>query len=135
METMTAVDKKAYAKILSSKIPHVIENEAEYEQFLAEAQSLVRRELSAAEDQFLDLLTLLIEKYEDERFPTAAVEPATIIRELMAAQGVSQSDVAEVIGSKGNASEILAGKREVSKAQARKLGALFRVPPHLFLGL
>jgi len=132
---MTAVDKKAYTKLLSSKAPHVIENETEYERFLAEAQNLVRRELSVAESQFLDLLTLLIEKYEEQRFPSAAVEPATIIRELMAAQRVSQSDVAKVIGSKGNASEVLAGKRDVSKAQAKRLGVLFRVPPHLFLGL
>ena len=133
---MTAVDQKEYARILGTKLPGTIASEAEYKSMLSEARSLFEREvLSVAEERFLDLITLLIERYEDERFPTAKVDPIAIIKELMSAQSVSQSEFARVIGSKGNASEILSAKRGVSKSQAKRLGAFFNVPAHLFLGL
>jgi len=133
---MTIVDQTAYAAILSTKLPHVIGNDEEYERLLGEAESLIRRRsMSPAEEQFFDLLTLLIEKYEESRFALRKADPPAIIRELMAARSISRTKLAEVVGSKGNTSEILAGKREVSKAQARKLGVFFKVPAHLFLSL
>jgi HTH-type transcriptional regulator/antitoxin HigA len=53
----------------------------------------------------------------------------------MEANGVTQSEIAEILGSKGLASEMLAGKREISKSQALKLGERFHVPAAVFLGL
>src|SRR5271165_7074066 len=106
---MTTLDQSAYADMLSSKLPHVIDDDTEYERFLGEVQQLIRRQdLSVAEEQFLDLLTVLIEKYEEDRFALPLGNPPTIIKELMAAQNVSQAELAKVIGSKGNTSEILA---------------------------
>jgi HTH-type transcriptional regulator/antitoxin HigA len=92
-------------------------------------------DLSPAEVEILDLLTLLVERFEEQRYAVKPATPVEIVRELMEANGVTQSEIAEILGSKGLASEMLAGKREISKSQALKLGERFHVPAAVFLGL
>jgi HTH-type transcriptional regulator / antitoxin HigA len=54
------------------------------------------------------------------------------LRSLMEEHGLRQRDLLDVFGSRGVASVVVSGKRAISKAQAKKLAALFHVPPHLF---
>lgn len=74
-----------------------------------------------------------VERYEEEHYPIQAPEPRAALRELMTANDVSQSEVARLLGSSGVTSEILSGKRELSKNQIRKLSQRFGVSPELFL--
>ncbi len=134
---MTSLDERDYADLLRQKLPHVIRTESDNEAALREVEALMARgeELSPAEDELLALLTILIERFEEERYALSSAPPREILRELMTAHGMTQPDLAPLFRSKGIVSEVLAGKREISKAQARKLGQHFHVPPALFLNL
>lgn len=132
---MTIADKRRYAQLLSEKHPHIIRTEAENERALREVEALMARgkNLSPPEAELLALLALLIEKFEEEHYRLELASAQDVLRELMAARKMSQADVSTLFPSKGIASEVLAGKRSISKAQARKLGAHFHVPPSIFL--
>ncbi len=134
---MAEVDDRLYAALLSERVPRVIKTEAENSRALDEVEALMKRgdELSPAESDLLELLVILIESFEEERYGASTATPVDVLRELMAARGMKQSDIVSLFPSKGVASEVLSGKRGISKTQARKLGDYFHVPAAVFLGL
>ena len=81
-----------------------------------------------------ELLTVLIIDFEEKHYPTPHADPRVHLRELMTERGHTQAAVAKAIGlSRGAVSEILSSRRQISKAQAKKLAAFYRVPLELFL--
>jgi HTH-type transcriptional regulator/antitoxin HigA len=133
---MTVIYEPTYAALLVEERPHVIRTAADNARALRRIDELMRRDdLSPAEVEILDLLTLLVERFEEQRYAMKHATPIDIVRELMEANGVSQSEISELFGSKGLASEMLSGKREISKNQALKLSERFHVPPAVFLGV
>ena len=134
---MTVREESRYAELLSEKHPRVIKTEAENSRALREIEALIVREkaLTQPEIELLQLLALLVEKFEEERYPLPHASPREILRELMHAREMTQARVSKLFPSKGIASEVLSGKRGISKAQAKKLGEYFHVPAALFLGL
>jgi len=134
---MTVREESRYAALLSASHPRVIKTDAENERALREVEALIAREktLTPPEVELLQLLALLIETYEEERYPLRHASPREILHELMTARGMTQTQVSKLFPSKGIASEVLAGKRGISKAQAKKLAAHFHVQAALFLGL
>jgi HTH-type transcriptional regulator/antitoxin HigA len=71
-------------------------------------------------------LTLLIDEYEERRYPIRKATPQQTVQHLMEARQLTQKDLWKVFGSKGITSEVFHGKRSISKAQARKLAEFFR---------
>ena len=127
-------DLRQYGKLLSRVLPAVIETEQENERMLAEVNKLMgKANLSPAESKLFDLMVRLIEDFEEQHYELNASTPNGVLRELMEARGVKQRDLWELFGSKGTASEVINGKRSISKAQAKALGKYFRVSPELFL--
>ena len=94
---------------------------------------LDKKRRSAAENRYVELLSILIERYEEERDPIAAPAPLDALRELMSASGMSQAALAKLLGSSGIASEVLSGKRSLSKTHIRKLSEAFNVSTDLFI--
>lgn len=92
-----------------------------------------REDLSAEEEQLAEMLTILIEDFEAKRYPLPPVPPREALKTLMKERGLRHGDIWPVLGNKGVASEILNGKRSISKAQAKKLAEFFRVPVELFI--
>jgi HTH-type transcriptional regulator/antitoxin HigA len=130
---MTAIDV-AYGKLLSGDLPHVIHNERDHRTYLARAEELLdKKGRSAAENRYLELLSVLIERYEQEHDPIVAPDPLEALKELMAANGMTQSALARLLGSSGITSEILSGKRSLSKTHIRKLAEAFNVSTDLFV--
>ena len=78
-------------------------------------------------------LTILIENYEDKAFPLARVSPGDSLKALMEDRGLKHKDIWPVLGNKGTATEVLHGRRSISKAQAKRLAEFFRVPVDLFI--
>jgi HTH-type transcriptional regulator / antitoxin HigA len=115
--------------------PKVIESEAENEVYLAEVSKLMQigENLSPAQEKLLRLLVALIEIFEDQQYQLNPATPLEILKELMSERSLKQKDLLPVFGSQGIASEVLSGKRSISKAQAKALGDFFRVSPTLFL--
>ena len=113
---------------------HVIHTEAENERCTAVLESLLRKKnRTAGEKRLAELLTLLIEQYEEQRYGLARqAGHIDILRHLMDANGLRQVDLLGVFGTASVVSEVLSGKRELSKAHIAKLSDRFHVSPALF---
>ena len=129
------LNKEKYTQLLTETSPRVIDTEEEYERLLNEvSQIMVSGEnMTTEEAEVLQLLAVLIEQYEDQHYKIKTATPIDILQELMLVRGLKQKDLLEVFGSKGITSEVINGKRSISKNQAKALGQFFHVSPALFL--
>jgi HTH-type transcriptional regulator/antitoxin HigA len=76
---------------------------------------------------------VLIEDYAQKRYSMADASPIEVLRELMRAREMQAKDLWPIFGSKGITSEVLNGKRGISREMARKLGEIFHVSPAVFI--
>ena len=131
----TNYDPRKYANLLVEYLPSVIQTEEENEKALEFAGRLMKKgKLSPEESRLIDLLATLIEDFEEKAYPMGETSnPAVSLRELMNEHQLKQTDMFEIFGSQGVVSQVLNGKREISKAQARKLSARFRLPIDVFI--
>jgi HTH-type transcriptional regulator / antitoxin HigA len=126
--------KAQYAQLLTEFVPVAIESEAENERALKVIAGLMDVEKrSTAQKSLLKLLTVLVENFEQRRYPLGESTPLETLKELMRARSMQPKDVLPAFGSKGVVSEVLNGKRGIGKEAAKKLGALFSVPPGVFI--
>lgn len=112
-----------------------LRNEADYDWALREIERYFDKEPepgSAAADRF-DVLAALIAAYEDAHWPVAAPDAVSAIKYRMQLDGLSQADLARLLGSKSRASEILRGKRGLTLEQAFKLHKDWRIPAESLL--
>jgi HTH-type transcriptional regulator / antitoxin HigA len=131
---MITFNPTTYISLLADAIPKVIETEAEYDRMLHQVERLhFKEELTPEEDKLYDLLVALIDTYEEQQFPMPDSLPHEILQHLMECSGTRQVDLVGVLGSSGVVSEIVNGKRAISKAQAKALGDRFKVSPSLFI--
>ncbi len=115
---------------------HILRDEADYQATLADYEAFFDNQPepgSEAGDRF-ELLGLLLAKYEEDHFPMPADDPVEAIRFAMERQGLSQSDLSEVLGSRSRASEVLNRRRALSVAQIRKLSREWRIPVQALIG-
>ena len=123
-----------YRNLLFETAPKVIESEAEYEQALTITEQLHFKKNRLPEETALYLLLVtLIEAYETENYPMEPSSPHDILLHLMGSSCTRQADLVGVIGSSGVVSEVVNGKRAISKAQAKALGEYFNLSPSLFI--
>jgi HTH-type transcriptional regulator/antitoxin HigA len=89
---------------------------------------LTKRKLDDGEEMYLDALSDLVASYEDEHHSIAAASDADMLRHLMEAKSVIQTQVSRETGiAKSTISEILAGRRPFSRQIIRKLADYFKV--------
>jgi HTH-type transcriptional regulator / antitoxin HigA len=129
------INNSIYCKLLAQYQPKAIETEAENEAAILLTESLEHRQRNPEEEEeaLLELLIILIKKFEEISYPLPNIEPNKILLHLMKAQNMKQEALVGVIGSRGVVSEIVNGKRSISKAQAKILGELFHVSSSLFI--
>jgi len=132
----TAVlDERKYQKLLGKTLPVVIRTEEEYQRLLAAAKEMMEQpeqEITEEEGRLLELLGVLIEEYEDRVHPLPRTAPHKMLAHLLNEQGIKPSDLWSIL-PKSRVSEILRGRRSISKTQAKRLADFFRVPIDLFL--
>ena len=94
-----------------------------------------RENLTSGERDYLEALALFIESYDQEHEPdlTEGLSPVEVLKALMEHRGMSPLELGEIIGSKTAATDILSGKRDISKLYMAKLAAEFRVDAGVFL--
>jgi HTH-type transcriptional regulator/antitoxin HigA len=129
-------DVRKYSRLVSKVAPLIIETEAEFERADAEVGRLLRKgydKLSIEERRLLALLSRLIEDYEDRTFPVPDSPPHRTLQFLMEQNDLRQADLVKIFGSRGRVSEVVNGKRAISKSQAKALGEFFKVSPELFI--
>ena len=136
-EIVADYDPNIYANLLVECLPSVIQTEEENEKALEIAGRLMKKgdsKLSPEEGRLLDLLATLIEDFEEKAYPMGQnSNPPVALRELMFEHKLKQTDMLDVFSSQGVVSQVLNGKREISKSQARKLSARFRLPIDIFI--
>jgi HTH-type transcriptional regulator/antitoxin HigA len=131
----TLLDERRYRTLLQATLPVVIRSGAEHRRLLAAAASLMEKpddEISEEEGRLLELLGILIDEYETRAHPLPQAEPHKMLAHLLQEKGMKPSDLWPIL-PKSRVSEILSGKRAISKAQAKQLAELLRVPVDLFL--
>ena len=122
-----------YADLLTRNLPRVIKTEEENEKYIGILEEMERRaNLNEDEKEFAELLTVLIEKFEDAHYELRPSTPLEVVAELMDANDLRQKDLVDVFGTESIVSEVLNGKRELNKDHIKKLSVRFNVSPELF---
>jgi HTH-type transcriptional regulator / antitoxin HigA len=129
------INETVYGRLLRKTLPRPIRTEKENERYLRVVEHLMDLgdRLSPEQRELLELLVVLIERFESDRYALSAASPSDVLHELMEARGMKFAELAALIGSKGVASEILSGKRGLSKANITRLAGHFGVSPAVFL--
>src|SRR5262249_11332718 len=128
-------DRRKYGRLLAQTAPVVIRNETECRRVEGETSKLLQKgdKLTPEEERLLDLLSALVERYENETEDFPASPPPRVLRFLMEQNDLRQVDLVKIFGSSGRVSEAVNGNRGISKAQAKALGEFFKVSPELFV--
>ena len=97
-------------------------------------EELDRKEkLSPAEQRLAELLTLLVEDFEEKAYALKSASPLEILNELMEANSLKQKDLIDVFGTPSIVSEVLNRKRGLTIEHIKKLSRRFHVSPEVFL--
>ena len=123
-----------YTALLKKYPPKVIRTEAENEAYTQVLYDLDRRSktLTSAERELAELLTLLIEDFEERHYQLPRAKPLDVVRFLMEQHGLKQKDLVDVFGTASIVSEVLSSKRELNKEHIQRLSERFHVSPELF---
>ena len=130
------IDPKKYGRLLSRTLPMVIETEEENERMLGAVERLMAKgegNLTPEESRLFKLMVRLIEDFEAYAYPIPKVAPHEVLQHLMEARGLRQADLLPIFTSRGYVSDVVNGKRGISKEHAKELGEFFHVSPELFL--
>jgi HTH-type transcriptional regulator / antitoxin HigA len=122
------------AKMIAKGAPHVIHNDEELEAYTYALFQLTALENpSRSEQEAIELLTLLVERYEEAHFPIPAADAVSVVRFLIEQQGLAQRDLIPQFGSESAVSMFLARQRKLTIEQVRKLSTRFKLPGDVFL--
>jgi HTH-type transcriptional regulator / antitoxin HigA len=128
------INPESYALLLVKYQPKVIETEEENDRAISLAMELEHKaHRTLEEDAILELLVTLIEKFENEQYPIPEGTPHSMLLHLMESNDIKQESLVGVIGSRGVVSEVINGKRSISKTQAKALAEFFSVDVGLFI--
>lgn len=111
-----------------------IRSKKDYQTALERLQKIFDAGSGTKEGDELELLSILIEKYEDEHFPIDAPSPIEAIRFRMEQMGYKQKDLAKVIGFKSHVSELLNHKRKLNLDMVRVLHRTLNIPLEALVG-
>lgn len=106
----------------------LIKTKKDYQNALNRLEAIFDASPGTLDGDELEILALLIEKYEDKNFPIEAPDPIEAIKFRMEQMGYKQKDLEKVIGHKGHVSEILNGKRKLNLDMVRKIHSTLHIP-------
>lgn len=133
---MATVTTGNYEELLRKYAPRPIRNERTYKVRLRQVEQLMKKpKLSRAESDLLELLATLVEQYESIEHPTPTSTPDQMLAHLIEAKEVRPTDVAKATGiPRSTISAVLAGRRQMSKANIAALSVYFGVSPAVLFG-
>jgi HTH-type transcriptional regulator/antitoxin HigA len=115
--------------------PRLIHNDKELAEYTRELFDLTSRmNPKRHEEEAIELLTLLIDRYESEQSPIPDADPIDVLRFLLESNGLTQRDISTELGSESTVSLVLAGKRQLNRDHIARLSRRFRVSPAVFFG-
>jgi HTH-type transcriptional regulator/antitoxin HigA len=105
-----------------------VKTEKDYQKALKRLELIFDARPGTEDGDELDILALLIERYEDQHYPIEAPDPIEAIKFRMEQMGYKQKDLADIIGYKGHVSEILSRKRKLTLEMVRNLHEKLKIP-------
>jgi HTH-type transcriptional regulator/antitoxin HigA len=122
-----------YGVLLKETRPEVIHSEQQNAKFIAMLEKLTSmKRVTPAQKKLIEMLVVLVEKYESKYYPVPDAGPLDIIRHLMEQHGLRQKDLVDVFGTESIVSDVLNGKRDLTKDHIIRLSARFHVSPAVF---
>lgn len=130
----TSFDQNAYLELVTLLPLRPIRSERESDRAIKMIDSLLDRpKLTKAEQDYLDVLTDLVEKYEIKAHPAQPATDAEMLAHLMEARGMSQTALATAVGIAGSTiSGVLHSKRKLRRDHIGRLAAFFGISPAAF---
>ncbi|ERR1700740_2653814 len=123
------------AEMIRRGAPRLIHNDKELAEYTAVLFDLTAKaNPTPYEEEAIELMTLLIDRYESARYPLPDAEPVDVLRLLLEHNGLSQRDISRELGSESTVSLILAGKRQLNRDHIARLSRRFNVSPAVFFG-
>ncbi|MGM5470282.1 helix-turn-helix domain-containing protein [Flavobacteriaceae bacterium LMO-SS05] len=110
-----------------------IRNEKDYQKALERLEDIFDAKKGTEEGDELEILSILIDRYENENFPIGMPDPIEAIKFRMEQMGMNQKDLAEVVGYKSRVSEILNKKRKLTLDMIRKLNTNLHIPTEVLV--
>ena len=110
-----------------------IRNEKDYQKALDRLEDIFDAKEGTDEGDELEILSILIDRYENENFPIGMPDPIEAIKFRMEQMGMKQKDLAEVVGFKSRVSEILNKKRKLTLEMIRKLNTTLHIPTEVLV--
>ncbi|MFO8046966.1 MAG: transcriptional regulator [Halomonas sp.] len=105
-----------------------IHNDADLDRTFSRIEELWAVEDGTQQADELEVLSILVEKYEDEHYPVGPSDPVEAIKFRMEQQGLTQRDLEPFIGSSGRVSEVLNRKRKLSLRMIKRLHDGLNIP-------
>ena len=129
------INATKYGRLLAASLPAVIRNSEEYDRANEKIKDLLKKgsDIGPEEDLLLDLLTYLVEKYDDEHYRIPDAASHEVIQFLMEQQDLRNKDLEPVLGSRGVTSDVINGRRKPSRRQIKALADFFKVSPQVFV--
>ena len=112
----------------------VIRTEKDFNQALNRFEKIFHAPANTKDGDEAELLSLLIEKYEEEHYPIEAPDPIEAIKFRMEQMDMSKKDLAEIIGYKSRVSEIFSRKRKLTLNMIRNLHEKLNIPYESLMG-
>ena len=110
-----------------------IKTKKDYEQALARLEVIFEAKKGTPKGDELELLGMLVDNYENEKFPIGFPDPVEAIKFRMEQLGYTQKDLANVVGLKSRASEILNRKRKLSLEMIRQIHDSLNIPTEVLI--
>ena len=110
-----------------------IKNEKDYQNALNRLEEIFDAKKGTEQGDELEILSILIDRYENENFPIGMPDPIEAIKFRMEQMGMKQKDLAEVVGFKSRVSEILNKKRKLTLEMIRKLNTTLHIPTEVLV--
>lgn len=110
-----------------------IKSEQDYDQALKHLEKIFHAEADTPEGNEAEVLSILIEKYEDEHYPIGMPDPIEAIKFRMEQMNMNQKDLAEIMGFTSRVSEVLNRKRKLTLNMIRKLSVALHIPTEVLI--
>jgi HTH-type transcriptional regulator / antitoxin HigA len=121
------------AEMIRRGAPRLIRNDEELAEYTQALFALTAKTDPTSEElEAIELMTLLVERYEQEHYPVPEADPADVLRYLLERNGLSQRDIAPELGSESTVSLVLSGKRHLNRDHIARLSKRFGVSPAVF---
>ena len=110
-----------------------IKTEKDYNQALERLEIIFDAKKGSPEGDELEVLGILVDQYENDHFPIGMPDPIEAIKFRMEQMGYNQNDLANIVGLKSRASEILNRKRKLSLEMIRQLHDRLNIPTDVLI--